>query len=349
MDETKIDYLETKSFLSLIETKNDLTKYLSNKLANVFSERLICYVTAYGTTCDTNIQDLDPTLFDHSQKEADTSIILHAIDVTKRNYFSDLVIRCSDTNGLLILLYYFNELCSTTIFSTNEHDMLLQPLAEKLNYDLRKGLLGYHSLTGSDQTGKFFGYSKLSCWETYLASSPSTLQAFENLGIKPLDENIKKHITEFVLQLYMKSRPKSATTLWALRWYLFSKNQTESNKLPPTRQTFQQMMMRANVTAMQWKSSHSQHPNLPHPNNYGWKWDLNREIFDPVITANPPAPESIIELTACGCKTGCKSDCCRCRKNKFVCTEMHRCKDCENTENYNYEFSNLSGIDVDDD
>ena len=31
MDETKIDDLETKSFLSSIETKNDLIKYLSNK------------------------------------------------------------------------------------------------------------------------------------------------------------------------------------------------------------------------------------------------------------------------------------------------------------------------------
>ena len=134
------------------------------------------FVTSvYGTTCDINIQDLDPTLFDHSQEEADTSIILHAIDVTQRNPFSDLVIRCSDTNVLLILLYYFDELCSTTIFSTNEHDMPLQPLAEKLNFDLSKGLLGFHALTGSDQTGIFFSYSKLSFWETYLASSPSTL------------------------------------------------------------------------------------------------------------------------------------------------------------------------------
>ena len=62
------------------------------------------------------------------------------------------------------------------------------------------------------------------------------------------------------------------------------------------------------------------------------------------MTTNPPAPESIIELTACGCKTGCKSDRCRCRKNKFVCTEMCRCKDCENTENDNYESDGLSGI-----
>ena len=83
MDETKIDNLVTKSFLSSIETKNDLTKCLTHKLANAFSERSICYVTVYETTCDTIIQDLDPTLFDHSQEEADTSIILYAIDVTQ--------------------------------------------------------------------------------------------------------------------------------------------------------------------------------------------------------------------------------------------------------------------------
>ena len=267
MDETKIDDLETKPFLSSIKTKNDLTKYFSNKLANVFSERLICYVTVYDTTCHANIQDLDHTLFDHSREEADTSIILHAIDVTQRNPFPDLVIRCSDTDVLLTLLYYFDELCSTTIFSANEHDMPLQPLAKKLNFDLCKGLFGFHALIGSDPTGKFFGYSKLSCWETYLASSPSTLQAFANLGIKPLDENTEKHLTESVLQLYMKSISKSVTTLGALRWYLFSKNQTESNKLPPTRKAFQQMMP-AHFTAMQWKSSQLQHPNLPNPNNY---------------------------------------------------------------------------------
>ena len=166
-----MDDLATKSFLSSVKAKNDLRKYLSNKLANVFSERPISYVTVYATTCDTYIQDLDPTLFDHSQEEADRSIILHAIDVTQRNPSSDLVIRCWDTDVLLILLYYFDELCSTTIFSTNEHDMPLQLLAEKLNFDLRKGLLGFHAPTESDQTEKFFGYSKLSCWEMYLASS----------------------------------------------------------------------------------------------------------------------------------------------------------------------------------
>ena len=47
INETKIDDLETKTLLYSIETKNDLTKYLSNKLANVFSERSIRYVSLW--------------------------------------------------------------------------------------------------------------------------------------------------------------------------------------------------------------------------------------------------------------------------------------------------------------
>ena len=146
----------------------------------------------------------------------------------------------------------------------------------------------------------------------------------------------------------MKNILKRVTTLEVLRWYLFSKNQTESSKLPPTRKAFQQMTMCAHFTAMQWKSPHLQHPNLPNPNNYGWNWDLNREIFHPLMTTNPPDPESITELIACGCKTGCKSNCCWCRKNNFVCSELCQWKDCENTENDHCETNDLSGIDVDD-
>ena len=108
------------------------------------------------------------------------------------------------------------------------------------------------------------------------------------------------------------------------------------------------MMMHAHFTAMQWKSSHLQHPNLPGPNNYEWKWDLNRETFDPIMTTNPPAPESIIEWTACGCDTGCKLDRCRCRKSKFV----RKCADVKTVKIQKMTIMsliNLSGTDVDDD
>ena len=76
------------------------------------------------------------------------------------------------------------------------------------------------------------------------------------------------------------------------------------------------MLMRSHFTALQWKFSLIPSPELPDPNEYGWKWDETKEIFELVMTTNPPAPDSIMELISCGCKTGCQMG--RCRKNFFV-------------------------------
>ena len=147
-----------------------------------------------------------------------------------------------------------------------------------------------------------------------------------------LDEETEENLANFVLELYMKERPQSVTKLGALRWHLFSIHQSESNRLTTTYKAFRQIMMRAHFIALQWKSSHLPSPELPDPNEYGWIWDENKEIFEPVMTTNPPAPDSIMELTSCGCKTGCQTDRCRCRKNELLYTEICRCKDCENTD-----------------
>ena len=100
------------------------------------------------------------------------------IDVTRPNPFPALTISCS------------------TVFCTREHDMPLQHLGEKLGSNACKGLLGFHALSGSDQTAKFFSFSKLTCWDTYMASTQSTLKAFENLG-RVLDEETEKNLVNF--------------------------------------------------------------------------------------------------------------------------------------------------------
>ena len=65
------------------------------------------------------------------------------------------------------------------------------------------------------------------------------------------------------------------------------------------------------------------------------------------MTTNPPAPESIIELLVAVRQVA--SQIVVDIKKQICVTEMCRCKDCENTENDNYESDDLSGIDVDDD
>ena len=66
------------------------------------------------------------------------------------------------------------------------------------------------------------------------------------------------------------------------------------------------------------------------------------------MPTNLPAPDLITELISCGCTTGCQTDRCRCRKNELLCTEMRRCKDCENT---GIEFDKpdyVANLDLDD-
>ena len=49
-------------------------------------------------------------------------------------------------------------------------------------------------------------------------------------------------------------------------------------------------------------------------------------MYDAIMKTLPPAPESIIELTAYGCKTGCNTSRCKCLKNGGLkCTEMGKC------------------------
>ena len=114
-DSTRIGHLKTKQFLASIDTKNELTEYLSKKLEEHLS---VDYVIVYQQTVLTNLTDFDQHLRSYCHEEADTGIVLHALDVSKRNPFTDMVISCSDTDVLLILLNYFEDLTSSTIFKT---------------------------------------------------------------------------------------------------------------------------------------------------------------------------------------------------------------------------------------
>ena len=55
------------------------------------------------------------------------------------------------------------------------------------------------------------------------------------------------------------------------------------------------------------------HQDLPDPEDYDGKWSSSPSWYEAVTTLLPPAPESIIHLTMCGCKAGCKTQRCKCK------------------------------------
>ena len=111
----------------------------------------------------TNIPDLDSDLKEYGQEEADTGIVLHAIGVRKRDSFTELTISCSDSDVLLVLLNYFDQLPSTTTFKATNRRYNLHSIYEKFTPLMCTALLGFHAITGRDQTGKFNGFTKKTC------------------------------------------------------------------------------------------------------------------------------------------------------------------------------------------
>ena len=57
------------------------------------------------------------------------------------------------------------------------------------------------------------------------------------------------------------------------RWSLFKKKQVQSEILPPTQGALREAILRAQYQTMVWNNDKVPNPNIPSPENYGWKKD----------------------------------------------------------------------------
>ena len=100
------------------------------------------------------------------------------------NPFQELIVCSPDTDVLLLLKFFYQELYTRTIFRTGNRirDINIGLVYEMLGEEKSKALLGFHCFTGCDQTAKFYWNSKLSCWKTFLNTQSQVITAFNELG-----------------------------------------------------------------------------------------------------------------------------------------------------------------------
>ena len=158
--DTNIENITSEKFLSHVNTKKDFTKYLSCKIAQVFSVAEKRYIVAYSITAESNIVDFPDELKFHSREEADTLIVLQSTDVAKSNPFCQLYVVCSDTDVLLLLLYVYPQICNNTIFHAITREVDVGCAYNASGNKKSKALLGVYAFTGCDLTGRFTGFSK---------------------------------------------------------------------------------------------------------------------------------------------------------------------------------------------
>lgn len=332
---TLIAKVTMKKLLSHTNTKNELAKYLAEETIQYAERNGARVVVAYGCECKGTERDM--SYLNSNQEEADTKILLHALDATA-NGATEIQIHSPDTDVFILSLRRFPDLCHNTVFVTgkgqNHRTIKLKPIVRALGPLKTAALPSFHALSGADNTGSFAKKGKPTCWSVFNEASDEVIQSISQLGTSnlPSDDSLNA-VEKFVCQLFL---PKTDIySLKALRWWLFTKKQARSQQLPPTKAALHQAVLRAHYQLLVWNNDRVANPVLPSPENYGWSWEEAEKAWTPVMTTFPPAPQAIIHLVKCKCaKDRCANNRCQCRKAGLKCTDLCVCSvsgdDCKN-------------------
>ena len=106
---------------------------------------------------------------------------LHSVDASKSNPFCQLYIACWNTDVLLLLLYFYPQICYNTVFHATTRGIDLGCAYNALENEKRMALLGFHAFAGCDLTGRFSGFSKITCFNTFKSNS-FIYKVFASLG-----------------------------------------------------------------------------------------------------------------------------------------------------------------------
>lgn len=267
-----------------------------------------------------------------AKEDADLDIVRKGLDLLNNN--SSVVVVGSDTD-LLVLLVALSPENGNVYFSKIKGGKSPSSVCYSINKlvniykENRTLLLFAHAMTGCDTTSSFFGLGKVKAVELLKSSvAESQARKFTEPGISP--EQLFDVGEKFILALYGMSK---YSTLNEARYFRFlsltRKSLLKSNfnlaRLPPTSDAAYQHILRVYFQTQTWLG------NKLLPTNWGWKAVYIEEkkdkkrVLKPITATTPFAPDELLRLVSCACKSACGSYC-SCRKSGLHCSAM--CEHC---------------------
>ena len=243
-----------------------------------------------------------------------------------------LVIRSPDTDVAILAIVLQPEIGTPLFFQTGHKGTLA--IYRHPSRPRRRGvaavcnaLLGLHALTGCDSCSAFKRKGGKVSLGSLLYSSPDLCAGLQRLGQGfQVSEELHALCEKFVFLLYGS---KTFMDVNLLRYDMFATKATESEYLPPTKDAIRQHVIRANYQAGIWLRSLQSKPQLPGADENGWY-----ETGDGLavqLRMQRPAPDELLVLSQCHCKTGCASGRCSCVRAGLPCTDACSCGEvCQN-------------------
>jgi len=146
-------------------------------------------------------------------EEADTRLILHALEAVKSGY-KRIVVKCRDTDVLLMLVHFLGARAEVWMLSETSYDTKCYPahtIYQKIEPEAVENLLGFHAVTGCDTVSLFAGHGKKSRLAVFL-QHPELLKGVGRDGAIP-------EVEQFVCHLYGAPdvRQTDATCQWQVQ------------------------------------------------------------------------------------------------------------------------------------
>lgn len=280
----------------------------------------------------------------HAKGDADVLIVQTAVESAK----SKASVLVGDDTDLLILLLYHVDMNSHQVYFKPEPKSTSTKLARvwdikacktKLGLQLCLDMLFVHAILGCDSTSRLYGIGKAAGLTKVKSNVEFQSVAKVFLQDNGIQDNVVKSGEKALVVLYGGDPKKGLDSLRHTRFQekvIRSSKFVEARSLPPTSASARFHSLRVYYQVQEWRGK------IEHLKPEEWGWELLKERLMPTKTDKPPAPEKLLRLFRCNCKTDCDSKRCTCKCNGLECTPA--CGQCRGTS-----CSNSSKIPVEED
>lgn len=181
----------------------------------------------------TSASDHDVSCLSSTQEETDTRVVLHAKEASLSGY-EQIITVARHTDILLLLLAFQEEISAAEIWmksGTSQKPKFVAVHQINIPVQIRKSILQFHALTGSDTTSQFANIGKKkTAWKVFCQESNAGL--LEDLGAEPLiSTEVRDKAEEFVCKLYQMTT--KTRTIQALRSKMFRSSKKSLENMPP--------------------------------------------------------------------------------------------------------------------